>query len=128
VSLLLLIELFKKSNSQVQTDIYNFYLSSTKYINNWDLVDLSAPNIVGEYLYSQTNYQPLIRLTKSADLWERRIAILATFSFLKHSVKIDFIPSKSRWSNEYVFSRYLILSATSSGIGVDVMEYIMRAF
>ncbi len=84
VSLLLLTQLFQKSNLEVQTEIYNFYLASTKYINNWDLVDLSAPNIVGEYLLSQNNYQPLIHLTRSDDLWERRIAILATFAFLKH--------------------------------------------
>lgn len=60
---------------------YDFYLSHTKYINNWDLVDISAPNIVGEYLLDKP-IDILFHLAKSKSLWERRIAILATFAFL----------------------------------------------
>jgi len=81
--------------------IFKFYLSHTKYINNWDLVDLSAPNIVGSYLYSlslegreagvRVKNQTLLRLAKSKNLWERRIAILATFAFIKKKQTIDII-------------------------------------
>jgi len=65
-------------NSQT---IYNFYLKNTKYINNWDLVDISAPKIVGEYL-SDKNPKILFDLAKSESLWERRIAIISTFAFI----------------------------------------------
>ena len=73
--------------------IFKFYLSHTKHINNWDLVDLSAPNIVGEYLYSlsldgrgagvRVKNKTLHKLALSKNLWEKRIAILATFAFIK---------------------------------------------
>lgn len=64
-----------------ETQVYDFYLSRTKYINNWDLVDLTAPKIVGAYLRNK-NKSILIKLAKSNSLWERRIAILATFDFI----------------------------------------------
>jgi 3-methyladenine DNA glycosylase AlkD len=63
--------------------IYKYYLSRTKYINNWDLVDLTAPKIFGAYLRNK-NKSILIKLAKSNNLWERRIAILATFDFIYH--------------------------------------------
>jgi 3-methyladenine DNA glycosylase AlkD len=62
--------------------IYGLYLKSTRWINNWDLVDLSAPNIVGDFLMKRSR-EPLYRLACSPSLWERRIAILATFQFIK---------------------------------------------
>ena len=58
------------------------YLANTKFINNWDLVDLSAPQIVGAYLADQGR-KPLYRLAKSSWLWDRRISVLATFHFIK---------------------------------------------
>lgn len=81
VALLILVFRFSKGNSTEQKQIFKFYLKHTPYINNWDLVDLTAPNIVGNYLL----YRPktiLLRLAKSKDLWERRLAILATFAFI----------------------------------------------
>lgn len=67
-----------KAEGMNQKDIFDFYLSRTQYINNWDLVDLSAPKIVGAYLRDK-NKNILYKLAKSKNLWERRIAILATF-------------------------------------------------
>jgi 3-methyladenine DNA glycosylase AlkD len=64
-----------------QIKIYDFYLKHTKYINNWDLVDLSAYKIVGAYLYDK-NRKILFKLAKSKNLWERRIAIISTFYFI----------------------------------------------
>lgn len=58
------------------------YLKNTKHINNWDLVDLSAPNIIGNYLLDKDR-AILYKLAKSKNLWERRIAMLATFEFIK---------------------------------------------
>ena len=58
-ALLMLVERFKKSDEKGKKEIYDFYLSQTGRINNWDLVDLSAPGIVGEYLKRQTSRRPL---------------------------------------------------------------------
>lgn len=67
-------------------EIYDFYLKNTKYINNWDLVDLSAPKIVGGYLLNKKEERKfLFNLAKSKDLWERRIAILSCFTFIKNN-------------------------------------------
>jgi len=62
--------------------IFDFYLQHTRFVNNWDLVDTSAAYIVGEYLLTRPR-KILYRLAKSRDLWERRIAIVATFAFIK---------------------------------------------
>ncbi len=84
-SLFILISQFNKADSQTQKDIFNFYIEYSKRINNWDLVDLSAPNIVGKYLVDKKvkELKILDRLAVSHNLWERRIAILATFEFIK---------------------------------------------
>jgi 3-methyladenine DNA glycosylase AlkD len=63
-------------------------LANTKFINNWDLVDLSAPNIVGAYL-ADKNKSILYRLARSKSLWERRISVLATFAFIKNCDTLD---------------------------------------
>jgi len=82
IALLILIEQFEKSDEIVKNIIYNFYLSHTKYINNWDLVDLSAYHIVGAYL-EKKDRRILYDLAKSKLLWDRRIAILSTFYFIR---------------------------------------------
>ncbi len=69
-------------NIKRHKEIFDFYINNSKYINNWDLVDLSAPNIVGKYL-SDKNRNVLYKLAISKNLWERRIAILSTFYFIK---------------------------------------------
>lgn len=61
---------------------YDFYLKHTKWINNWDLVDVSAPAVVGGYLLDKSR-KPLLKLAKSRSLWERRIAIVATQHFIR---------------------------------------------
>jgi 3-methyladenine DNA glycosylase AlkD len=62
--------------------IFDFYLQHTKFVNNWDLVDTSAPYIVGQHLLTRSR-KILYRLAKSRNLWERRIAIVSTFAFIK---------------------------------------------
>jgi len=83
---------FRRLALEGQTEIYKFYLTHTKYINNWDLVDLSAPKILGPYLFSSIQnrkgspsdkYGVLFKLAKSKNLWERRIAIVTTWYFIK---------------------------------------------
>lgn len=70
-----------RSASERQT-VYDAYLDQTAHINNWDLVDCSAEHIVGAHLFSGDR-KPLYRLTRSGSLWERRIAIMSTFHFIK---------------------------------------------
>jgi 3-methyladenine DNA glycosylase AlkD len=85
-ALLLLVDAFnaavKAGDEDRQREIYDFYLANTHRINNWDLVDSSAPYIVGSWL-RERNKSPLTRLAKSAPLWERRIAIVATQDFIR---------------------------------------------
>lgn len=80
--LLALVQKYKKQKNN-HTDIVKFYLSQTKNINNWDLVDLSAPYILGEYL--NTNYDQSIidQLSNSQSMWERRIAIVSTLTMIR---------------------------------------------
>ncbi len=89
-AVLILTYQFKKANEAQKKKIYNFYFKHTKQVNNWDLVDLSAPNIVGGYLLCHsdpTNGRRIIlyKLSKSNNLWEKRISILATFTFLRNN-------------------------------------------
>ena len=82
LALLLLVRKFEGGNEVLRKTIYTFYLKSIRFINNWDLVDLTAPKIVGPFLEKRFR-RPLYRMVRSDNLWERRIAILATFSFIR---------------------------------------------
>jgi len=82
VALFILVNSYKKADEEGKREIVDFYLGHTKHINNWDLVDLSAPNIPGDYLRDKDR-GILYRLAGSESLWERRIAIMATFAFIK---------------------------------------------
>lgn len=82
LALLMLVRRFERGSVEQQRRIFELYLAETRWINNWDLVDLSAPNIVGAWLLDRPRGL-LRKLVKSASLWERRIAILATFTFIR---------------------------------------------
>lgn len=79
-----------------QKAIYDFYLANTKYINNWDLIDLSARDIVGGYLIHKPKERKILyKLARSKSLWERRISVLATFAFLPtHDFRDSFAIAK----------------------------------
>jgi 3-methyladenine DNA glycosylase AlkD len=83
LSLLILIQKYVRGTDEERKKIYDFYLANMSFINNWDLVDLSAEHVVGHFLMRGSR-RPLYQLAKSRSLWERRIAILATFHFIKH--------------------------------------------
>lgn len=83
LALLILGLQFAKASATERKTIYDFYLANTGQINNWDLVDCSAPHIVGAFLIDKDK-RPLYRLAKSPNLWERRIAIIATQYFIRH--------------------------------------------
>ncbi len=80
-ALLILVSKYRKADNSGKEGILDFYLKNTRYINNWDLVDLSAPKIVGDYLVNRDR-SVLFKLAKSSSLWERRIAVLASFAFI----------------------------------------------
>ena len=84
ISLFILINKYKKSDNKDKKKIFNFYLKNTKCINNWDLVDISAPNIVGDYLLDKDR-KILYKLAKSENLWEKRISIISTFRFIREN-------------------------------------------
>lgn len=81
ISLLLLLAQFQKADAALQGRLYRFYVKSAKRVNNWDLVDTSAPGIVGAYLQDRPR-KVLYKLARSKNIWERRIAILSTFYFI----------------------------------------------
>lgn len=86
VGLLILVDKYKKGDKKI---IYEFYLSNTQRINNWDLVDLSAPKIIGNYLLKKKDRKILYKLAKSKNLWERRISIVSTFAFIREGEFVD---------------------------------------
>jgi 3-methyladenine DNA glycosylase AlkD len=84
-ALLILIQKYenKEITQNEKKEIFDLYLSNTKYINNWDLVDLSAPRISGKYIFENPNEKKVLKkLAKSNLLWDKRIAILSTFYFI----------------------------------------------
>jgi 3-methyladenine DNA glycosylase AlkD len=82
LALLVLVLSCGKGDNAHRKAVYDFYLDNTRHVNNWDLVDCSAPAIVGGHLRDKSR-KPLVRLAKSASLWERRIAIVATQHFIR---------------------------------------------
>ena len=79
-----LIILVNNSKKSVSKETFDFYLSQTSNINNWDLVDLSAPQIVGQYLLDK-NRDILYKLAESELLWDNRIAIVSTLTFIRNN-------------------------------------------
>jgi 3-methyladenine DNA glycosylase AlkD len=82
ISLIILVNKFQHGNQDTKANIYNFYISHTININNWDLVDSSAEYIVGPWLENKDK-SILTSLARSNVIWERRIAMLATFHYIK---------------------------------------------
>ena len=81
-ALYILVQKFNDGNPEQQKQVYDLYLNNTSYINGWDLVDSSAHHIVGKYLLN-TDKNLLYSLARSDSLWERRIAIISTFHFIR---------------------------------------------
>jgi 3-methyladenine DNA glycosylase AlkD len=90
IALFILMFKYKKGAQDEKEKIIKFYLKNTKYINNWDLVDLPCCHILGEYLWENKNLQgktlhkTLHKLANSKNLWEQRIAIVSTLVFVRN--------------------------------------------
>ena len=87
-ALLFMVDLYQRGDTTEKKEIFDLYLNNTAYTNNWDLVDLTAPHIVGEQLFMKGR-SLLTKLARSKSLWERRIAILATFYFIRQGESRD---------------------------------------
>jgi 3-methyladenine DNA glycosylase AlkD len=85
LALIILTNQYAKGNAQTKEDIYQFYLENISQVNNWNLVDASAHLIIGAYLFDKDK-NLLYELALSKDLWKRRIAIVATWYFIKNNV------------------------------------------
>ncbi len=105
VRMFALLMLVEKYGSAAESDedekdfIYQFYLEHTRFVNNWDLVDCSAPHIVGAHLYMRDR-APIYRLIGSESLWERRIGVVATLYFIKRDDFADTLGAAGRLLND----------------------------
>jgi len=88
LALLILVDQYRRGDQSLRDAIHALYLRSTKYVNNWDLVDSSAPYLVGPHLPPRKRAL-LTRLAKSSDMWERRIAVLSTLHYIKQGQFVD---------------------------------------
>lgn len=93
VALLILVTKFEKSKDEKEKkNLVDFYLKNTKYINNWDLVDLSCYKLLGRYCFENQKDDVLRKLSDSENMWEKRIAIVATMYHIKkgsHDLTIE---------------------------------------
>jgi len=80
-ALIILCAQYKKAEFAERKKIVDFYLRNTENINNWDLVDVSCPRILGKYLLDRPR-RVLYKLARSKNLWEKRIAIISTLAFI----------------------------------------------
>ena len=89
LALVIMVDAYESGDAAERKIVHRDYLANTRYINNWDLVDASAGGIVGAHLEAG-DIALLLRLARSKDMWERRIAIVSTFYFIK---QVDFGPT-----------------------------------
>ena len=90
VALLILVTKFEKTKDEKEKKmLVDFYLKNTKYINNWDLVDLSCYKLLGRYCFENQKDDILRELSNSDNMWEKRIAIVATMHHIKKGKSFD---------------------------------------
>lgn len=82
IAAFILVDQYKRGDEKKKKNIFDFYIKNRKGINNWDLVDLSAPKIVGAHLIDKEKYL-LYKFAHSKDLWEKRISIISTQTFIR---------------------------------------------
>lgn len=87
-ALLIIVEQFKKASLAEREVLYEFYLKNARRINNWDLVDVTCPHVIGAYLLDKDRSR-LYELAASDNLWEQRIAMVSTVTFIRHREYTD---------------------------------------
>lgn len=83
-ALIILVNQYEKADNKTKKKIIQFYNKNLKYINNWDLVDTSAPYILGDY-YRDKDTSLLYRLARSNNVWKKRVAIISTYGFIRRN-------------------------------------------
>ncbi|MBT3236339.1 MAG: DNA alkylation repair protein [Bdellovibrionales bacterium] len=96
---IIVLQFNKTQDNSLKEKIYQLYLRSTRYINNWDLVDCSAGRIVGAFLIFK-NKEPIYQLAKSKNLWERRVAIMSTSYFINEGKFNDTLKIAKSYLND----------------------------
>jgi 3-methyladenine DNA glycosylase AlkD len=86
LSLILMVNQFKKGDKQLKIELFNTYTKNRAFVNNWDLVDLSSPVLMGDFCLENKNHEFMDELLNSKRHWDRRIAIVGTLSFIRKSV------------------------------------------
>lgn len=81
LALILMVFIYEKSN--LKAEIFELYLKNIEYINNWDLVDLSCPKIIGRHIFENKNFETIYELANSCHLWSNRISVVSTYYFIK---------------------------------------------
>ncbi len=138
-AVIILVQQFKKADAKKQKEIYDFYLANTAYINNWDIVDSSAPYIVSVYLwntYAQKEspakevLEVLTKLANSKSIWERRIAIMSTFYFIKMGdINETFIIAEILLHDEHDLIQKAVgwmLREVGNSVGLDAEELFLK--
>lgn len=85
IALIIWVNQYQKADQLKQKEIFQLFMKNKKWINNWDLVDLSTPHITGHWLYETKNKKILFQLAKSKNLWDRRIAVISTFYHIRQN-------------------------------------------
>lgn len=84
-ALMILVDKYSKADVRTRGEIFDFYIGNTRYINNWDLVDLSCEKIIGRHLYSSGSDRSILYDLAGHDyLWDQRIAVVSTYWFIKN--------------------------------------------
>jgi len=131
LGLLALVQRFERGDGRVRQKIFRRYLRETKFINNWDLVDCSAPNIVGGWLVDHPyDFSRLVKMAGSKDLWQRRIAIISTFALIRKgrlepTVKISRLLLEDRHDLIHKASGWMLREAGKRDAGV-LRDFLTR--
>ncbi len=86
LALIILHDKYKRAKDKEKKQIVDYYINHLNFVNNWDLVDVSAYNILGDYLYRIQDYSILYDYAESSNLWYRRIAVVATNHMIKNNI------------------------------------------
>lgn len=104
-ALIMLVDKMNKADVKKQVDIVEYYLDNIEFVNNWNLVDASAYQILGKYLFNIQDFDLLYKMSHSDNLWIKRISVVSTYYLIKRgelSVPLDIIDNLLRDSHDLI--------------------------
>lgn len=129
-ALLILVRQYERGSVGQKAAIVKLYLANTRQINNWDLVDGSAPYILGQWLLDKDR-KLLLKLAKSKSLWERRIAMVATQTFIRNGEHEDcFVIAKLLLQDEHDLMHKAVgwmLREVGKRVGVKELRFFLSS-